>query len=184
VPSLDAVSPEVFNRINRPHPQLSVETVIDGLKRFSHRYERRILLEVMLVRGLNDTDEEIEKLIEVIRTVRHETVQLNTVVRPPSESSARPVDPSRLEAIREQFAAAGIDCEIIAEFKGGPVGLLDRPEARTVLDLLGRRPCTIDDIAASLGYQPKEIEKVVKELQAAGQIYSQEKDGRTYYGGK
>jgi wyosine [tRNA(Phe)-imidazoG37] synthetase (radical SAM superfamily) len=62
VPSLDAVSEEVFRRVNRPASGLSIEKVLRGLESFTWSFKGKIYLEVMLVKGMNDSEEEIVKL--------------------------------------------------------------------------------------------------------------------------
>jgi wyosine [tRNA(Phe)-imidazoG37] synthetase (radical SAM superfamily) len=53
MPSLDAATPQAFRKVNRPHPHLQIETIIDGLIRFRQEYTGQIWLEVFGVPGLN-----------------------------------------------------------------------------------------------------------------------------------
>jgi len=41
VPSLDAATQPVFEKINRPHPSLKVEKIIDGLAKFRKEFKGR-----------------------------------------------------------------------------------------------------------------------------------------------
>ena len=106
VPSLDAVRPESFRVVDRPAPGLALDAVIDGLRRFSHTYQGRLWLEILLVRDMNDTDADIGALLPVLRTLRLDRIQLNTVVRPPADPCARPVADDRLAAIARRLHAA------------------------------------------------------------------------------
>lgn len=54
LPSLDAGTPDLFKRINRPHPGISFHQHVAGLEAFSREYRGQLLLEVMLIQGLND----------------------------------------------------------------------------------------------------------------------------------
>ena len=54
IPSLDAVSEEVFEKINRPHHKLKINEVIKGINTFSQEFRGKIWLEIMLVKGVND----------------------------------------------------------------------------------------------------------------------------------
>src|SRR5450830_92931 len=103
LPSLDAVSGEIFQAVNRPHPNLKPKVMIEGLSKFSREYPGKIWLEVMLVKGINDSKPELEKMRAIIKSlridrVRHsmslakaDKVQLNTVVRPPAEEGFFPL---------------------------------------------------------------------------------------------
>jgi wyosine [tRNA(Phe)-imidazoG37] synthetase (radical SAM superfamily) len=58
LPSLDAVSYEVFMKINRPHPAISAEKVIEGMVAFRKTYKGKIWLEILFCKGVNDSPEE------------------------------------------------------------------------------------------------------------------------------
>ena len=62
IPSLDAVTEKIFNKINRPSPRLHVDTIIDGLIRFRKEYSGKIWLEVFIIPGMNDTTAELNAL--------------------------------------------------------------------------------------------------------------------------
>jgi len=49
VPSLDAATQRVFEKINRPHPSLKIEKIIDGMVKFRKEFKGQIWLEIMLV---------------------------------------------------------------------------------------------------------------------------------------
>ena len=88
LPSLDAVSPEVFRKINRPRKGFSVDKVIEGLVEFRNVYKGRIWLEILFCKGINDGKEELLRMKNVVDRVRPDRIHLNTVVRPPSEKWA------------------------------------------------------------------------------------------------
>jgi wyosine [tRNA(Phe)-imidazoG37] synthetase (radical SAM superfamily) len=62
LPSLDAVSPEIFMKINRSHKKLSIERVIEGMIEFRKIYKGQIWLEILFCKGVNDTSEELQKM--------------------------------------------------------------------------------------------------------------------------
>lgn len=154
VPSLDAVTPSVFARVNRPHRSLIPRKIIEGLVRFRKEYKGQIWLEVMLVKGVNDRPPHLKKLKEAIGLIGPDRVQLNTVVRPPAEKYARALSIRELEKIKSFL---GPNAEIIADFKkrdqapsGGDIG-------EAILAAVGRRPMTAQDISQSLGKPLEEI---------------------------
>ncbi len=161
IPSLDAASPEVFSRVNRPHPSLKIEKIIDGLKNFRKEYKGKIWLEIMLVKGINDKPSDLRKLKEAIASIQPDKVQLNTVIRPPAEKFALPLSPEELKKIRRFL---GGNCEIIADFKKREQ--LPSPESleKAILSLTRRRPVTLEDIASSLGKSEGKIKNAVQSL--------------------
>lgn len=167
VPSLDAATQEVFTQINRPHPSLKAEQIIEGLKKFRQEFKGSIWLEIMLVKGINDSPSHIRKLKEVIKEINPEKVQLNTVVRPPSERFAHPLSLKELEKIR---SIIGENCEIIAEFKKKKQTPLSENLQATILSMIQRRPVTLSDISTSLGKNKNEILKYLNSLLKEGKI--------------
>ena len=65
VASLDAVSADVFKKINRPVPSIHSDEVIQGLIELRKEFDHELWLEIFIVPGLNDTDNELEKLSQV-----------------------------------------------------------------------------------------------------------------------
>lgn len=101
VPSLDAVTENLFTRIDRPHPGVRVEEVINGLVALRKEFRGKIWLEVMLVKGVNDDIRHIRKLKEVVERINPDKVQLNSPVRTTSEAGVLPVAKSKLKKIKE-----------------------------------------------------------------------------------
>ena len=83
LPSLDGVSSEIFMKINRPHPGLSVEKVIQGMAGFRKIYKGQIWLEILFCRGVNDSEIELRRMKEVVDRIQPALIHLNTVIRPP-----------------------------------------------------------------------------------------------------
>jgi len=119
VPSLDAGSEEVFRKINRPHAEISFEKMLDGLIEFRRKFDGKYWLEVFIIAGINDGNEEVDNLARCIRRIEPDRIQVNTVVRPPAEVSARPVELEKLKAIAERL---GPNAEVIAGFAGTETG--------------------------------------------------------------
>jgi wyosine [tRNA(Phe)-imidazoG37] synthetase (radical SAM superfamily) len=143
VPSLDAATPEIFVRVNRPHPSLNIEEIIQGLRKFSKEFKGSIWLEIMLVKGVNDSLTHIRKLKEAIAKIKPEKVQINTVIRPPAEKYARPLSLKDLENIKKIL---GKNCEIIVEsYREGQISTPEKLEG-AILSLVQRRPMTLEEI--------------------------------------
>ena len=85
VPSLDAVDEETFRKVDRPQESIHIEDIINGLKALRREFRGQIWLEVMLIKGLNDSPGHICKLKEVIEAIRPDRIQLNSPVRTTAE---------------------------------------------------------------------------------------------------
>lgn len=110
VPSLDAVSPEIFQRINRPVPGVQMDEVIAGLVSLRKEFRGKIWLEVMVVRGVNDDLEHIRKLKDIVEKINPDKIQVNSPIRRTSEPGVLAADKRKLNKIKEIL---GERCEII-----------------------------------------------------------------------
>lgn len=178
IPSLDTVTQEIFEMVNRPHPSLKIEKVITGIDSFSQEFNGKVWLEIMVVKGINDSLEEIEKAAQVIKQMNLEKIQLNTVVRPPAEEFARPLTREDLNNIK---TVLGKKCEIIAEFKRATQKAYKRDVEKRILSMVKRRPVTLVDISHSLGLHRNEIIKYVEALEKKHQVKTEVHSGERYY---
>jgi wyosine [tRNA(Phe)-imidazoG37] synthetase (radical SAM superfamily) len=178
VPSLDAGSKALFEKVNRPVEDVRFDTMVQGLIDFRHAFSNRIWLEILLVEGLTATEPAVAQLARWTARIEPDRVQLNTVTRPGAESFAKGVSREALERFAAMFTPPA---EVVADFRG----VHQRPEFAAgrdaILDLLHRRPCSIDDIAGGLGMHRNEVVKYVEELTAAGTAEMVEVGEKKYY---
>jgi wyosine [tRNA(Phe)-imidazoG37] synthetase (radical SAM superfamily) len=166
LPSLDAARAETYLAINRPLPELSLASLLEGLTAFRREYRGRIWLEVMLLKGLNDTEAELALLRRALAEIAPDKVQLNTAVRPGVEAAARPLDASEMAAAASLL---GGPVEVIAAFNrediaGGPC------QDEDLVEMLARRPMTAPDLSKALGLPLVQVVARLKRLQDSGRI--------------
>ena len=178
LPSIDAVTPALFEYINRPHQSLKIEEIISGLIQFRKQYQGQIWLEILFCRGVNDGRDEIEKLKEVIDRMAPNRIQLNTPVRPPAEDFVFPLTLGQLEEIRKTL---GDKAEIIPEFTGSLGEEFNSVKDTEILNLIKRRPCTTEDISKALGLRIDEVVKHLDHLTKTGTIRYRMYEHRCYY---
>jgi len=178
LPSLDAVSPQVFVRINRPLPGFSVEKVIEGLVEFRKAYKGEIWLEILFCKGVNDGKEELLRMRKTVDRIQPDRIHLNTVVRPPSEKWAVPLDQKEMEEIRAFF---GEKAEIISEFDRHPPAVTERDIEEEILRIVKRRPLSLKDLSKGMGIRENEIEKHIQPLVFAGKIRARIFGDSVYY---
>jgi wyosine [tRNA(Phe)-imidazoG37] synthetase (radical SAM superfamily) len=177
LPSLDAVSPEVFEKINRPGPGFSIERVIRGLIEFRKVYQGQIWLEILLCRGINDTEAELLRMKETIRQIRPDQIHLNTVVRPPSEKWVAPLTRDEMEKVRQFF---GERASIISEFDRHIAPPSEAEMTEKILSILKRRPLSLSDLSQHMGVSKDELEKFLKPLIEGEQVKLRFHQGEAY----
>lgn len=178
IPSLDAGNPLIFQQINRPHPDIAFDDVLRGLRLLREEFEGAVWLEVFLVSGLNDGDREIAEIKKCVDLIAPDRVQLNTAVRVPAEQWVKAVEGERLQQIASFF---GDRCEVIADVARDLEPKEFSATRSDVLELLQRRPCTVDDISRGLALHRNEVVKYVGELLETGEIRGEERGTDVFY---
>jgi wyosine [tRNA(Phe)-imidazoG37] synthetase (radical SAM superfamily) len=168
VPSLDSVTPSVFRKINRPHPCLEPEQIVDGLRAFRSEYKGRLHIEIVLVSGVNDHPEELSALSRVIEPIRPDKVELNTVVRPPACSGTMGLTKAQMAWAASYFSS--LNTETIGIFEGETQDCGAMDIGTRIIETVGRRPCTIAELAASLGVAEKTVELESARLRDQGKL--------------
>ena len=82
--SLDAVTPRIFKKIDRPHFSINIEKIIEGMIEFRKIYNGELIVEILVVKGINDKEEEFEKLNEVLALIKPDRVDISSIDRPPA----------------------------------------------------------------------------------------------------
>lgn len=158
--SLDAISPDIFKKIDRPHESIKIEKVVQKVQEFSKVYKGKLFIEILFVHGLNDTKEEIQKLNEVLLTLHCTRVDLGTIDRPPAY-------PVMGISYKELF-------DISLMFDNTlPIHIASRIHAEPnnssytndeILNTLDKRPLTIDDINLLFDEESKKrLQMLIKE---------------------
>jgi wyosine [tRNA(Phe)-imidazoG37] synthetase (radical SAM superfamily) len=178
LPSLDAGDPGTFQRVNRPHIDISIEKLISGLSSFRDAFAGQIWLEVFLVEGFNTEGDQIAKIKDAIERIRPDKVQLNTAVRPTAQPDLERMDAEKLRSIAAQL---GPRCEIIADVTSLHHCKIFEKRADDVLSILKRRPCSLEDISSGLGIAQNEAIKYARELEQKGLIAREYKNGTRFF---
>ncbi len=140
--SLDAVTPEVFIKIDRPHQGINLDKLVQSVISFSKEFKGRLFIEVLIVKGLNDTPEEIAALDKVLQELNCERIDLGTIDRPP----AYPIEGVSYERLLELSHHFSAELPIhIASRKD----VSSQPSSYTkeeIINTLDKRPLTPDDV--------------------------------------
>jgi wyosine [tRNA(Phe)-imidazoG37] synthetase (radical SAM superfamily) len=178
MPTLTSSRNETFRAIHRPCPALHVGMIIKGLKDLRRVYRGQIFLEIMLLAGFNDSDGELEGLRQVISEISPDKIHLNTVVRPPSDLSARCLDTKHLEEIKSFL---GHKAEIVAGFAANHSKRTTDSFLTYVTEAAKRRPLRVLDIANAMNMDMNDAESLIKGLVIKGHLREQRHSGEIYY---
>jgi wyosine [tRNA(Phe)-imidazoG37] synthetase (radical SAM superfamily) len=131
LPTLDAGSEEIFKVINRPHPQISFDKMLQGHIDFCKEFDGQIWEEVMLVEGVNDSQEALESIRDALDAVNPDRTYVNVPIRPPAEPWVKVPGPKKILRAQEtlgktwdisNYEEGGFE---VSEFKGAREAILE-----------------------------------------------------------
>ena len=130
IPSLDVGDNVLFQVVNRPHPAITFERLLDGLAAFRQEFQGEYWLEVLLLAGYTAIEAEVKKIAKRTAEIGPDRVHLNTCVRPPAEEYAYAVDWQRLIDLAGLFTPPA---EVIADFEPGLSRTTQTADSREIL---------------------------------------------------
>jgi wyosine [tRNA(Phe)-imidazoG37] synthetase (radical SAM superfamily) len=178
MPTLDAGDRAVFEAVNRPTRDITIEKLVSGLRAFRREFRGQIWLEVFFVAGVNTGPAQVEKIKNLIEQIQPDKVHLNTAVRPPAEPDVRAVPRDIMLDIARRL---GVTCEVIGDAPAGPSERHDEHAEAEVVSVLKRRPCSIEDLSTGLRMDPTEVAEYVARLEAEGVVTAEQRGSITYF---
>jgi wyosine [tRNA(Phe)-imidazoG37] synthetase (radical SAM superfamily) len=180
LPSLDAATKEIFKKINRPAKDLSIDRYIQGLIDFRKEFKGIIWLEIFILPGYNDSDNELTELKKAILKIKPDSIQLNTLDRPGTISNLRGATRENLQRVSDYWKLDNV--EIIAASPERKNIQTYRNDIETaIVETIARRPCTLDDLTKILGMHINEVNKYLDILEAEEKIETVKQERGIFY---
>ncbi|PJP46315.1 radical SAM protein [Campylobacter jejuni subsp. jejuni] len=82
--SLDSAVAKTFYRIDRALKNIDLEKMIEKMADFRARFNGDLIMEILVVKDLNDNEEEFKALNQALKKIMPLRVDLNTIDRPPA----------------------------------------------------------------------------------------------------
>ncbi|ECQ5145454.1 radical SAM protein [Campylobacter jejuni] len=82
--SLDSAVAKTFYRIDRTLKNIDLEKMIEKMADFRARFNGDLIMEILVVKDLNDNEEEFEALNQALKKIMPLRVDLSTIDRPPA----------------------------------------------------------------------------------------------------
>ncbi len=139
--SLDCATKRCFKRLDRPHKSVDLDKIIEGTKEFRQKFNALLIIEILVVRGINDNIEEFRALNEVLQQIKPDRIDIGTIDRPPAYR-VEPVDYHTLFELSQTIENLPVAVVARKMNKAHPMSLTDQQ----IVDLLARRPLTQEDI--------------------------------------
>jgi len=180
LPSLDAATQEVFNKINRPVKNFTIDKYIKGLIEFRKEFSGKIWLEVFILPGYNDAKQELTKLRKIILDIKPDLVQLNTLDRPGTVKNIRGATRLEMEQVREVLGLDNVEI-VSSVHKRKNIQSYRKDIETAIIETIARRPCTLSDLTEILGLHINEINKYLDVLEREGKIETNIQERGIFY---
>lgn len=180
LPSLDAAIDSSFRKINQPVSGLNMDTYIQGLMDFRKEFPGEIWLEVLIIPGYNDCNENLEALKNTFIKIRPDRIQLNTLDRPGNLPDLRAASRKELQKIADSWDLENVEIIAAAPERKEIKSYREDTES-AILETISRRPCTLDDLSRILGLHVNEINKYLDVLENEKRIRSVRQERGLFY---
>ncbi len=182
LPSLNAGSAALHDRICRQASAFTFQQHVDGLVAFRREYHGRLWIEVMLLGGINDSDEALHDLGTVLKQINPDMVHLVLPTRPAPEQEIRLPSDERIERAIAILSAAAT---VVNPLKGN-MDLRNAPDKlEAITAIVSRHPVQQRELHKAIAdCFPAESEKadaIMQELLASERFNCVEHNGEPYW---
>ena len=169
---VDSVDGKVYRRVNRPHPSIKLDTVLDGIRRFTAEYEGTVISETMLIDGLNDDPDCVEGVAEFLAEIEVDKAFISIPTRPPAEAWAKAASEQRVveayEVFRERLGEGRV--ETLIGYEGSEFALASGDVRRDVLGIMAVHPMRLDYFREVVGRGGGNPDTLMSELLREGLV--------------
>lgn len=176
---IDAVTEKIWKKIDRPHGSLNLSEILEGIEIFSKEYMGEFATETMLVKGINDNQEEIEKIADFIKKLNTDHSYIAVPTRPPAEYYVEKAEPEEINMAYQIFKSRGINTEYLIGYEGNKFSSTGNLE-KDLLNITAVHPLKEEAVAELIkktGSEWKDIERLIAEAK----IIETEYGGEKYY---
>ncbi|MFX1594271.1 MAG: radical SAM protein, partial [Promethearchaeota archaeon] len=160
LPSLDAGDEKSFIKINRPHPSINFKDLIRGFIDFRKIFTGRFWIEVMLMKGINDTKEELLKIKEKLDLIKPDRIDINVPIRPPVEEWVKIPNENIISILNDIFG----NYTNINFPEEGKFRVYSSNFKKEVLSILERHPMRQDQIIETFSRNGLNTEMIISHL--------------------
>lgn len=176
---IDAISEDVWRRVNRPHPSLRLGKIVEGIAEFSRVFSGTLATETMLVAGSNDTEEEIAKIANYIAALKAVKSFISVPIRPPAEKWVRAPGEHTVNAAYQIFKEKRIDVEYLIGYEGDAFACTGNAE-EDLLSITAVHPMKKEAVEAFLRKARGEW-SLIEKLVAQGKLTQTAYKNDTFY---
>jgi wyosine [tRNA(Phe)-imidazoG37] synthetase (radical SAM superfamily) len=169
--SLDSVNDKSFIKIDRPIDR-DLKQLVNGIIEFSKEFKNNLVIEILVVSGVNDFKEDFVSLNEVLQNINPARVDLGTIERPPAYD-VQPVTFEKLKELSDFIQNQNIN--IVGRKKDSKKGSYSEEE---ILKTIEKRPLSEQEVETLFD---EKTMKLLQQILSKGAIVRTEKNNQIFY---
>ena len=176
---VDAVSEEIWRKVNRPHGTLRLDAISEGMRSFSEEFEGVLATETMLIRGVNDGKDEIERIADFLLEISPEISYISIPTRPPAERWVEPADEGTINMAYQVFGDRGLKAEYLIGYEGNAFASTGnvREDLLSITSVHPMREEGVDELLRKADAGWDTVEKLVNKGELVKLVY----EGKRFY---
>lgn len=162
---VDAVDRDTWKKLNRPHKDLGLERILEGIEEFSLNFTGELTTETMLVEGLNDGTESLENIAEKIAEINSDISYISVPTRPPAEDWVNPPGESKISEAYQIFKERGLEVEYLIGYEGDTFASSGDVEddLLSITSVHPMRRIQVDKLLSKSGKDWSAVEKLIEQ---------------------
>lgn len=175
----DAVSTDIWKKVDRPHAGLDLEEIHKGYREFAKNFKGTFTTETMLVKGINDSLEELNKIALFVSELDTDISYVAIPTRPPAEKDVEGPDIERVNAAVQIFKEKGINTEYLIGYEGNQFSSTGniREDLLNITSVHPLKEEAVEELIKKCGADWVDVEKLIDE----NKIVKTEFSGENYF---
>ena len=176
---VDGISERIWRKINRPHKSLDIEGILKGIEKFADEFDGTLATETMLVDGVNDGPEELERVADFLGKISPNETYISIPTRPPAEKWVRSPSEQVLTEAYQIFESKLDSVEHLLGYEGNEFASSGDPR-EDLLSITSVHPMREEGVRELLKKTETDW-SLVEDLMAEDKIVRAEYEGEVYY---
>ena len=176
---VDTAEEETWRKINHPHKQLSFNDMKEGLHQFSKKYKGKLITETMLIDGVNDSKEQLEKTAAFIASLKPSVAYISIPTRPPARKNVKAATEEAINMAYQIFSSQIKHVEMITGHEGNAFAHTG-DTAQDILSITAVHPMREDSVKEFLEKDGKSWD-IIEQLLKEEKLLETEFSGHKFY---
>jgi wyosine [tRNA(Phe)-imidazoG37] synthetase (radical SAM superfamily) len=176
---VDSTREDLWRKINRPHRNLRLSAILDGILTFSRTFGGELATETLLVKGINDGEGHLREVADFVTSVKPSKAYLSIPTRPPSEKWVHPPDEKTINGAYQIFSSKIANAEYLIGYEGNAFAFTGNVE-EDILSITSVHPMREEALRA-LVKKANSRWSTVQKLLGEGKLVATEYDGKKFY---